>query len=270
MSITTILKKKTLPLCTALALGSLCATTAHADSFKRDGKTYKSVGVVQGELDNQKAQWIVIDSHLVSALPASALWEQESLDMPDQEQIMEQFQEAMSSGELSPEEAKQIELIAKMLSEAGPMIEAFESMGLGDIAGMESISIDIDAFDPNQDDPFDSGRISIHTSISAEKDLTDLPIYANDVDITYILSGGDTLFLPETAYWSEDDYGHDAPEVKFTKVDLDENGSGRVKGEFSATLCYWEKAKMMQGTNKDKCMPFKGDFDTAIYPMPKE
>src|SRR5690625_3763382 len=186
MSITTILKKKTLPLCTALALGSLCATTAHADSFKRDGKTYKSVGTVQGELDNKKAEWIVIDSHLVSALPGSALWEQESLEMPDQEQIMEQFQEAMSSGELNPEEAKQIELIANMLSEAGIMNEAFECMVVGELSRIERISIDVDAYDTIQDDHFDTGRISIQTSISAEKDLTVLPIYANDVDITYI------------------------------------------------------------------------------------
>lgn len=268
MSSTINLTKKALSLCTVLALGSLCVTAAHADSFKRNGKTYQSIGTVQGELDNKKTEWIVIDGHLVSALPGSALWEQESLEIPDQEQIMKQFQEAMSSSELSPEEAKQIELIANMLSEAGPMIEAFKSMGLGD-DGMENISIDIDAFDPNQDDPFDAGRISIHTSISADTDPSDLPIYANDIDITYVLSGGDTLFLPETAYWSEESYGYDAPKVKFTYLDLDKNGTGRVKGEFSATLCYWEKAKMMQGTNKDKCIPFKGDFDTAIYPMPK-
>lgn len=273
MSIIHTLSKYAQPIGIAIAMSSFCITAAQADGFKRNNKSYQSIGTVQGKLDNKNAEWIVIDGHLVSGLPGSALWEQESFEMPSQDEIMEQFQEAMSSGELSPEEAKQIEMIANMLSEAAPMLEALESMGLGDLSdmegGAESFSIDIDAFNPEAEDPFDAERISIHTTVSSENGLKDLPISANDVDITYVLSGGDTLFLPDTAYWSEDDYGHDAPEVIFTHIDLDEDGAGRVQGEFSATLCYWEKAKMTEGTNEDDCIPFEGKFDTAIYLIPE-
>src|SRR5690625_341204 len=109
MSITHTLSKYAQPIGIAIAMSSFCITAAQADGFKRNNKSYQSIGTVQGKLDNKNAEWIVIDGHLVSGLPGSALWEQESFEMPSQDEIMEQFQEAMSSGELSPEEAKQIE-----------------------------------------------------------------------------------------------------------------------------------------------------------------
>src|SRR5690625_7802919 len=112
--------------------------------------------------------------------------------MPSQDEIMEQFQEAMSSGELSPEEAKQIEMIANMLSEAAPMLEALESLGLGDSrdmeGGAESCSTDIDAFNPEADDPFDAERISIRTTVSSQTGSNALRSSANDVAIACGLS----------------------------------------------------------------------------------
>jgi len=254
----------------AMTLGAFCATAAYADGFKRKNKSYKSIGTIQAQLDKKEVNWMVIDGHLVSALPASALWEEESFVMPNQEQILEQLQEAMGSGELSAQDKEKLELISNMFSEAGTSIEAFGAMGMEELGGaFNAISIDIDGFDPNEKDPFDSGRLVINTTLSSQLDLGDLPLDATDVDIYYVLSGGNTLFLPDTAYWGVDDANFDSPKVTFTEVDLNNDGPGRVKGEFSATLCHWEKEKLTQGPDKNNCIPIKGQFDTAIYAMPE-
>src|SRR5690625_6843822 len=78
MSITHTLSKYAQPIGIAIAMSSFCITAAQADGFKRNNKSYQSIGTVQGKLDNKNAEWIVIDGHLVSGLPGSALWEQES------------------------------------------------------------------------------------------------------------------------------------------------------------------------------------------------
>src|SRR5690625_6210370 len=112
MSITHTLSKYAQPIGIAIAMSSFCITAAQADGFNRNNKSYQSIGTVQGKLDNKNAEWIVIDGHLVSGLPGSALWEKESFEMPSQVKIMEKFQKAMTRGELSPGKAKKIEIIA--------------------------------------------------------------------------------------------------------------------------------------------------------------
>ena len=248
----------------ALVVGLGSATFVHAQTVKQGNKTYKTIGEVKADLNQERTQWSVIDGHLAPGYESSAVWRIETFEMPDQADVQKQMREAMGSGQLGEEELKQMELMLKMLEEAGPLVEAMQGMGLGDMAAQENISIDITAFKPNEKDPFDVGRLTMHAGLAADVDPNDTPLHAYDVDIYYVIEGGNTLFMPEVAYWSDDSPEFDEPQITFTKLELNPDGSSRAQGHFKATLCRWEKAKMMQGVNTDDCMPIEGGFDTPL------
>lgn len=254
--------RRTLCGATAAALMLMGTGYVQAETIKRGNKTYQVVGAVAADLGDKKKEWVVVDSHIVPGLDGSAYWELETLEIPSKEQIMEQMQEVLSQGDVSSEQKQQIEMAMQMMEQFGPMFEGLAEMGMLGDEDAENLSIHISAFDPDSDDFLDEGVLRLNVDLPADAFEQEGDIYSLDVDMYYILKGGNTLFLPELAYW-DDDTNSEA-EVTFTSLTRNADGTAHAQGHFSAELCRWEKEKMMQGLDTNDCMPVTGGFDTRL------
>lgn len=248
----------------ASALAFLMAGThyASAETIKRGNKTYQVVGAVSADLDDKKQEWVVVDSHLVPGLGGSAYWELDTLEIPSKEEIMEQMREVLVRGDVSSEQKQQLEMAMQMMEQFGPMFEGMMEMGMLGDEDSQQLSIHISAFDPDQKEFLDEGVFRLNVELPTDAFDAGGEVTSSSVDLHYIVKGGNSLFLPELAYWSDET---DAPaEVTFTSFTFNDDGTAHAQGHFSAKLCRWEKSKMMQGLDTSDCKTIRGGFDTQL------
>lgn len=252
----------------ALAFMVAGAGYAHAETIKRGNKSYQVIGAVAADLGDKKQEWVVIDSHVAPGLEGSAFWEIETFEMPTQDEMKKQMQELMSQGEVSAEQKQQMEMALQMLEQFGPLFEGMAEMGLLDNEDNETLSIHIAAFDPQAKDFLDEGGIRLNVDLPVSAFESGGEVSSDELDMYYIVKGGNTLFLPEVAYWGDD--SNVPTTVTFTSFTFNDDGTAHAQGHFSGELCRWEKAKMMQGPDSSDCMMVEGGFDTKLVQPPEQ
>lgn len=261
----------------AIAVGGLgLVTSAQADSYKLGKKTYRAVGEVKADFDGERAQWVVFDQHPLGKIDGSAFWTKETAEMPSQEQMAEQMKQLMGNENMSDQQKEQMAAAMQLMEQLGPLFEGMGKLGismdgvLDQAFGGQFLDIDITAYDVKADDPLDQGILKIHATLPGDTELKAENIEAIDTDIYYIVEGGNTMFLPKLAYWSDEDYDGEPAQISFKKIDLNPDGTGEIQGYFKANLCRWEREKMMQGMDHDDCKTIEGAFETPIAFLAEE
>lgn len=235
---------------------AVCATPA---AFAQQGGVNLDVrGTINATLRGVEREWVTVSGDVRGEPIGSAFWGvQGHGEMPD-------FAEAMASmgGELSEADRARMEAMSRMMADAdGPMAAMLGQMGGGPAAGGTGrVNLTIGGHDPASPNILFE-QVLVITVEDLDRDQT-AALKGRALPARIMFSDEYTSgTMADVLYVAGDGVGNAS--VVFEELEL-QPGGGKAAGSFTASICRMEAARMMEGPDRNNCLPVEGRFETAL------